>query len=606
MLNVKNILLYLIALSLCSGLFAQENYKVRDLEIDGNETLSEKKLLEQMATVGVSFLEEYILGVEPYYYSSDIMNADLERLNNLYRREGFMDAAVTLDRLEADNEDETVEVYVSIQEGPPFLIDSVYFNMTGDSMRADSLIRENRDDLVAGEGARFRDADIDRDKGRIKTWLANNGYAAATVDYVLFPDRERRRVRVAWNVSTGPIYRFGEITIEGNERIPDALITKQLVLEPGERYNRSLIEKSQEQVYQLGVFSVASIRELPDSTNKLRVPVEISIREAPQWRSKLGVGYGREDDFRVFSDLRYLGFFGGARRLDIYLKHSGLEPYHIDLKMTRPAFFTPRTNLVYNAFALRQEEPGFRLNRTGGSAGLVHRFTNRFSISSSYLFEQVDLDTTSLAIVEQNRVGSTPLYNKSSIIAGVDFNDATPLVSPVRGIKLSAVVKLSGLGLGSSYDFRRLMTDLRYYRPLNGAVLAMRLKAGAIVSGDPGGFVPVEDRFFSGGSQSVRGWLRGKLGPLSQEGVPVGGKSLLEFSAEYRFPVYSIVSAVAFLDGGNVWSKSLTWPAAELRYAAGGGLRVESPIGPVRLDLARPVWDERRHWQVHISVGQAF
>jgi len=145
-------------------------------------------------------------------------------------------------------------------------------------------------------------------------------------------------------------------------------------------------------------------------------------------------------------------------------------------------------------------------------------------------------------------------------------------------------------------------------------VLAYRLKVGA---GKPFGkttSVPFGDRFFAGGPFSIRGYPRTWVGPLDQGG-PVGGNSLLDGSIELRQRVYEALGLVTFFDFGNVWSKWNGFRFKDLRYSAGLGLRYDTLVGPLRVDLGaklnkKQFWPSREHWynrfQLHVSIGQAF
>jgi len=148
--------------------------------------------------------------------------------------------------------------------------------------------------------------------------------------------------------------------------------------------------------------------------------------------------------------------------------------------------------------------------------------------------------------------------------------------------------------------------DLRHYQKAMGMVLATRAQLGGINSHDDDGFVPIEDRFFAGGSSSVRGWTRAMLGPKDDEGIPIGGKSLIELSAELRYPIVGILSGVVFTDAGNVWLDEFTYDIDDFHYATGLGMRIATPIGPIRVDVARPIFDDDHDIQLHINVGQAF
>jgi outer membrane protein insertion porin family len=132
------------------------------------------------------------------------------------------------------------------------------------------------------------------------------------------------------------------------------------------------------------------------------------------------------------------------------------------------------------------------------------------------------------------------------------------------------------------------------------------VKIGGIVPIRNNQFIPVEERFYAGGSYSVRGWARQRLGPIDPFGNPVGGQSLFEFSTEFRYPIYDLIRGVAFMDCGNVWLESYTWKLNKLRYSLGVGIRITTPIGPARLDVARPIFDEEKKVQFHFSVGHAF
>jgi outer membrane protein assembly factor BamA len=148
-------------------------------------------------------------------------------------------------------------------------------------------------------------------------------------------------------------------------------------------------------------------------------------------------------------------------------------------------------------------------------------------------------------------------------------------------------------------------------------VVANRLRVGTIDGlGGVETNVPFYKRYFLGGAGSVRGWGRFEVSPLSGFGFPVGGHSMLEGSAEVRFPVHGKLGAVAFLDYGNVWGRSWRFDLTDLRYAVGPGLRYSTPIGPVRFDLGyqvNPIENllvngepQKRRWRVHFSIGQAF
>jgi outer membrane protein insertion porin family len=148
-------------------------------------------------------------------------------------------------------------------------------------------------------------------------------------------------------------------------------------------------------------------------------------------------------------------------------------------------------------------------------------------------------------------------------------------------------------------------------------VVANRVRLGSITSpGSEDVNVPFFKRYFLGGSTSIRGWSRYQVSPLSGSGLPIGGYTVMEGSTELRFPIRGNFSGVMFVDYGNVWNRAWDFNLNDMVYAAGPGLRYNTPIGPVRFDFGYQLKrvdnllvngePETHRWRVHFSIGQAF
>jgi outer membrane protein assembly factor BamA len=177
---------------------------------------------------------------------------------------------------------------------------------------------------------------------------------------------------------------------------------------------------------------------------------------------------------------------------------------------------------------------------------------------------------------------------------------------PTKGTRINAYYTLMGLGFDSKYHYMKLEVDLRKYFPLTGnKVLATKIRWGGMqpIMGDPE--TPVEDRFMLGGALSLRGWGRNQISPVNENGDLVGGNSMIEGSAELRFPIYDILSGGFFLDSGNVWADPLAIDFTDLRTDLGFGFRAKTPIGPVRVDFATPIF-EKFSAKFFFSIGHAF
>jgi outer membrane protein insertion porin family len=609
----KQLAVFLIFFIVCCGqvfhLSAQENYEVRRVSFHGNKTLDEDFLLEGMALKEVSYLEKIITSQIPFLFNRELVNKDMERLTRIYQSEGFLNAKTKLQPLKVNDKKQVVKIDIEVEEGDPVLVGHVSVEMkeTADSFNIDSLSKRVFRKMELTEGRRFRDVSLAHDMQLVKDAFRDMGHAYVEVSYGLQLKPDSFKTGISYFVSPGPVSYFGETSISGNKHVSETFIRKQIQYEENELYNKSLLNETRRVLYQLQLFRIVSVLPQTDAgTRKSPIPVKIYIEEAPRLSTRFGVGYGTEDKFRTFLDLNYLGFLGSARRINLYLKHSSLEPYSISLRWIQPRFFDKNSSIAINPFLIRNKEPGYDTRTFGLNVPVNYRFNNRLNSTLTYYLEDVE-QTIEEGDMEFPDMESEKFpYNKSGILLGTVFNNSSPQFTPEKGVNLALGFKLNGHLFGGSFNYTKFWGDFRTYHEIGNMVLAFRAMAGGINSTDSSQFIPVEDRFYSGGSNSVRGWNRSELGPKRESGTPLGGKSIVESSVEIRYPLFWRLSGVTFLDAGNVWEQSYQYQLGKLAYAAGAGLRMETPIGPIRLDLGFPIWNEKKSPQLFISVGQAF
>src|SRR5439155_433170 len=214
-------------------------------------------------------------------------------------------------------------------------------------------------------------------------------------------------------------------------------------------------------------------------------------------------------------------------------------------------------------------------------------------------------------------VGFDPSIAKNNTLlvqfAEVQWNTSDSRLNPSRGLVLRGRIDHANTALVSDFSFVKLVLEGRHYLPLGQLLgrpflLATRLKVGGIEPYGTTNEVPFNVRFFAGGAGSVRGFTLNRLGPLNKDGDPIGGMSLIEGSAELRFPLFGELGAVLFVDTGNVFRSPFTYRLDALRYAVGPGIRYNTPVGPFRLDVGIIV-DRRpgeQFGRVEFSIGQAF
>lgn len=597
------LVLFFLALQVVPGI-SQDNYEIRRIRFKGNKTFSKSELLDHTAMQTFNFLKR-IQRRDPVLYSAEFMESDLQRLTVFYQSEGFLHANVALDTLVINHKKQRVNINIKIRENKAVSVDTVKFKLNEPlhHVNPDSLLRKLSKRLRLANGARFRDNGIYEDVSEINTEFFNLGYVYVKTNFDLNLRQQADLVDISYDIFPGQICSFGQTTITGTNNVRESKIRKLLAYNPGDQYSKTKLDKTRSNLYDLQLFRVVSINPQMDWDHQENpIPIRIVIQEIPRWESKFGIGFGTEDRFRAFADVTYRGLFGGTSRLNLYAKHSYLTPYMVSLSWIEPMFFVKKLSLTVNPYIQRQREPGYNNLTFGLNLPVAYTFNDYLKGSLAYYFENV----TQYEASEINPEDDKFLYNKSGMALWFAFNNSDPVFSAEKGWSVSLGAKVNGYIFGTQFDYTKLWIDVRKYLRLGKFVVSLRGMIGAIHSSDTTGFIPVEDRFYSGGTNSNRGWARSELGPKRENGTPMGGKSIIEMNVEVRHPLFWRLEIAAFVDVGNVWAQDYHYRFNDLAWAVGGGLRLNTPIGPVRLDLGVPIANEKRSVQFFISIGQAF
>ncbi len=605
--------LVLMFVFLVSGekLYSQEGYVLDNLYFEGNKTFSESELISQTSLFTINWFEKSIFRKDKFIVSEDYLAADLDKLVFFYQQNGFLYVQISSEYSDLDHSNESLDLKIIIEENEPVSISAVKHHNKLDKSpfnnTCDSLFRALIPELKLRENERFCDDYLEEDRQKITNNFLNAGFAYVKVEPELLLSDDEKEVEIIWGINSGPLCYFGQVEIFEVKDVSEELIIDRIEFKAGDLYQKILLDTTHHSIYSLGLFQVVSVQAILNQKKPHIIPVRITVKEASKYTTKFGAGYGSEEKFRAFADILKISFLGGARRLNLILSHSGIQPYNVDLRFMQPAFIVRPLALILNPFMRKQDEPGYKVERIGVKSTFLYSFASRLTSSFTYTYEDVQSDTIDLGLINdliEDRYKG--LYDKSMINLGFNWDTSYPMFYPSRGFLASINLQYNGFILVSEYPFEKTILDIRTYQKISEMVLALRLKLGGIIPLRGNDFIPVEERFYSGGSYSVRGWSRQELGPKDPIGGPIGGQSLLEFSSEFRFNIYDPVTGVAFMDCGNVWLESYKWYLNEIRYSLGAGIRVKTPIGPVRFDVARPVFDEENTWQFHFSVGNAF
>jgi outer membrane translocation and assembly module TamA len=342
-----------------------------------------------------------------------------------------------------------------------------------------------------------------------------------------------------------------------------------------------------------------------------RIPIAIQVQEKKKRSLKIGLGYGDEDEFRARLVLRFRNLGGGGRMLDLDGKISRLE-YRVEGTFTNPLVWNSNNDFVAQSGLIRRYLPGFTDRAFFTQTRLERDLPWRFRGFMGYGVEfarpfNIPLET--LALLSETQTGK--LYRSSMILAGLRRDTMDNVADPHHGGLLTLNGEAAPDWLGSNMQFLRTVVDVRRYHSLRETdfILAARLKLGVIQPIQATADIPIFRRFFSGGYNSVRGYRLDYLGPRNSAGNPVGGEALLEGSLEARIPLYKEFRAVIFVDFGNVFLKVPDLDVGQLKYSSGFGLRYQTFIGPIGVDVGfplNPIDPHNDNYHVNFTIGHAF
>lgn len=631
----------LLAAAVVSGGCREEDggVAVSDLSFTGTQAVSEDQLKSILATREGSWLP----WGDKRYFSREQFEADLKRIEAFYADRGYPDARITSFDVELSPDQSSVDITVNIAEGEPLRVERILLEGFDPLPDEHEETLETRLPLKVGQPLdrallqASREAALDE--------LRDHGYPYASVRLSESPGSGEHLAVIALSAEAGPVAHFGPIEIVGNTSVSDSIVRRQLWFGPGQLYEQNKLRESQRRLYGLELFQFVNVEPVGMETESSTIGTRVTVVEGKHRRVNFSAGYGSEEKVRGEADWRHVNWFGGARTLGLFGRYSSLDR-GVRVNFDQPYFISRFYSVGLTAQSWFADEVPYDLTTVGGRVTLTRHFrrggapvldglrpTN--TLAFTYLNEWTDCRISNAALEDLSfrdeliAVGCNPTgigggdpgTSKGQVSSlAVDFGRTTTdsLLDARRGYLAAVHLEQAGRWLGGDFDFYELTAEGRYYRSVaNRAVVALRARAGSIDAWGPQDqLVPFFKRYFLGGSANLRGWGRFEVSPLSGAGLPIGGHSFLNFSTEVRVPITGNIGAVLFLDGGNVWYDPWDFDLRDMRYDAGPGLRYNTPIGPLRVDLAyqlNPIDDllidgepQKRQFRVHFSIGHAF
>jgi outer membrane protein insertion porin family len=598
-------------LDLTFGIQEGRRITVKDIIIQGNSYFPTKQIRGE-----ISLEQSGWFSSSPF--REDLVDKAVEYLRDRYLDAGFLSVDVKWKVALVDNGVKAV-VQIDINEGPQTRAGAITFE--GNHAFSDSELLAR---LSLKPGAPYNERLVDEDRYRILSVYSDKGYLYARVESEKKPTDGT--IDVKYKIVEDQPVRIGRIILRGNERTKESVIMRELLLKPGDAYDYEKILKSQQRIYRFGYFNQARFELVHPGVKEYVKDMILSVEERPAGAFEVGVGYGDLDRARASVEVSHRNVWGLAHYAGVRFEDSDILKRAI-LNYQHPWFFGYD---MQGKFALAwsdtkhinsdTREIYYQTRQTSASYG-VEKKLDSMKASLTYALERVDnYNVEPGAILSPQDVGYVRVSSLSPALVW-DLRD--DIFNPRKGALYGIVVKQAMHQLGSEADFTKVSVQSSWYIPVStGIISALSAKAGMAWPHYQTLEVPLHERFYLGGSTTVRGYTQDAVGPSAKNPdgttTPTGGSGMWLLNAELRMMPSEGFGFVLFSDMGRVWinqqeQSGLTVnqpdqfrPPARASY--GAGIRYGTPIGPLRIDYGQKI--HRRPGEspgeLHFNIGHTF
>jgi outer membrane protein insertion porin family len=551
-----------------------EGKKIRidQIQFTGNTHFTSAQLRGQIQ------LKEFVLPVvsgQSALYRPEALRVDLQLLENFYQNHGFIDVQMGEPVVEINREAGAIAITIPIaNEGEQYKVGTIALH-SDEVFREDELRRMVR--LKIGEI--YSREVVRQDILTLTEAYTDKGYAFADVSPTVSVDQQTRMVNLSFAARPGPRVYIGRIDIAGNERTRDYVIRRELRIDEGELYSGSSLRRSRQRLTNLQYFEEVKIDTKRRPEEGL-IDLEVDVTEQSTGQFTAGLGFSSVETVVFTASVTQRNLFGRGQSATI-LARVGAISQDFSLSFVEPWLFGEPITAGFSIFRRSVRFSTFDTRRTGFSLTLGRALGEFSHLSATYLFEEVDisdLDESASELLRQQE--GTALT--SSVTPRIVYDSRDNRFSPTQGSLHSFEVELAGLGADNR--FYKLTGETTWYYPLPFGLTGFVRGRFGYATGYAGRELPASERFFLGGPTTVRGFAFRDIGPKDLNGNPLGGTSFLQFNLEIGRDFGRLLRFVVFLDAGNVYNPINQFDMGELRRGAGFGIRIVTPVGPVRLD----------------------
>lgn len=619
---------------------------LHSVRFEGNEHIKTSKLRSVMKGTRGKTILSFV--TKDGRLDQTKLREDLDAVRDAYQEKGYIDIEIVNTRMDTRSNGD-IDLTVVVKEGVSYHVEAL--NFEGTQIFTDAEIRRF---LKMKEGTVYSPKSLKDDVKTIQDYYGSRGYVDARVAPEGSPSGAGS-VNLKYKIDEGGLSYVERVNIQGNTLTKDKVIRREIPISPGDIYNTVLVDAGKKRLDNLGYFEKVEANPT-DTTIPGRKDVDVEVQEKRTGSLSFGAGFSSIDSLlgqveltqSNFDILNWPSFTGGGQKFRLLLQYglvsknftaSFTEPYFLDYRLAVGGEIYYRdSNFISNDY--NQTNVGLAINARKG-------LTRFISTSLEYRFENIKIgDINSDSSILQQEEGSR---TRSAIRGGLSYDSRDSVFLSRRGSRIDFSPYIAGGFLGGNTEIFGLdLSGSRYFSLPFDTILTFNGQVATVDTYGDGNRVPVYDRLYAGGAANLRGFGFRKVGPKDYKGNPIGGRTVVRGTAEYTFPIVERARGAVFYDVGYVNQDAFAFapqdyyaksdfrtdpnridsdPRTPLpngskndakNFAFGGGLnmdfgigvRLDLPIGPLRLDYGYPIlgddYNKRTYGKFNFNVGYQF
>ncbi|HXU72996.1 MAG TPA: outer membrane protein assembly factor BamA [Polyangia bacterium] len=600
--------------------------EVRQIRFLGNDHITDTELKSAMGTQEGGWLSFL---TSSGTYREDAFDRDLLLITAFYYDRGYINVKLGKPEIELSGDKEFLYITIPVEEGEQYKIGKIDFH--GDLLLPkDEYFKR----MSVRPDEMFNRSKLGKDIQGLNDLYKDAGYAYVNIMPQTAIDAVKRTVDVIFEVQKGAQVYFGRINIRGNTKTRDKVIRRECRIYEGELYNQTRLDRSKRLIQALGFFEKVELSTKTSDSDPNKMDVNIEVTERATGTFQIGAGFSSVENFIGQAQVSQNNLFGRGTTLQLQAQISSLRQL-FTLRYLDPYFLDTRLTFAFSVYNSLLFYPSFNRTARGGDLTWGYLFGDWTRVFATYKLEYVDVEENQLGQTIGGFGNVTPVSSgtvsnlfrsgiTSSVRLSINYDTRDDRLFPKHGMFHSLAVEVADPLIASQAVFERVSGWARFYHPIWGPfIFRLNVEGDLVVSRDSQG-VPIYERYFTGGINTIRGFQLFGLGPKvnvlsSQEPSAflsqfnIGGNLQLILNSEIEFPIFAAVQikGVIFFDAGNAYNTETAkycpsrlavsnipdvfnpcnaYPTFQnLRYSVGFGFRWNSPIGPLRFEWGIPL-----------------